>query len=144
MAIDPEVLQRFMRGNQFERLEKSEWENGDFQESEPEYGLCVGPGKKKRGRIDVLIKEDDGSVSIIEIKSTDWDRMKPHRVRPNALRHIRQVMKYVYPFWEKGTDVVPGLIYPKAPRSSERREQVESILEEQLIQVVWAYERTPD
>ena len=133
-----------MRGNQFEKLEKSEWEQGNFKKSEPEFGLCVGPDKTKRGRIDVLIKEHDGSVSIIEIKSTDWSGMAPHRVRPNALRHIRQVMKYVYPFWEKGVDVVPGLIYPKAPRSPERRDQVETILEEHLIQVVWANERTPD
>ncbi|MDP6454113.1 MAG: hypothetical protein QF898_12445 [SAR202 cluster bacterium] len=144
MAIDAEVLRRFMRGNQFEKLEKSEWAIGDFKKSESEHSLCVGPDKTKRGRIDVLIKEHDGSVSIIEIKSTDWSGMASHRVRLNALRHIRQVMKYVYPIWEKGVDVVPGLIYPKAPCSPERREQVETILEEHLIQVVWANERVSD
>lgn len=142
MAISPEVLNRFLRGRQFEQSEKVEWEDGDFKKATREYGLCVGPDKKKRGRIDVLIKEYDDSVSIIEIKSTDWNRMAQRRVRPNVLRHIRQVMKYVYPFWEKDIDVTPGLIYPNAPECRKRREQVESILEEYSIQAVWANERT--
>ena len=140
MAISPEILELFKRGNQFEQLEKSEWKDGDFKHACHEHGLSVGSGKK-RGRIDVLIEEYDDSVSIIEIKSTEWNRMKPHRVRPNVLRHIRQVMKYVYPFWDKGIDVTPGLIYPADPDSDERRAQVELILEENSIQVVWADER---
>ena len=139
MAVGQELLHLFERGRRVEATEKAEWTEGNFKRSSFEHVLSTARGK--RGRIDVLLEEEDGSVSIIEIKSTDWDSMAEHRVRPNILRHARQVMKYVYPFWEDGVDVCPGLVYPHAPRSGARRTAVEATLEERCVQVIWADER---
>ena len=75
------------------------------------------------------------------MKATNLDVMAERRVRPNILRHARQVMKYVYPFWEQGLDVCPGIIYPQTPKSRARKLQIEAALAEQSIQVVWFNER---
>ena len=69
------------------------------------------------------------------------DFMAERRVRPNILRHARQVMKYVYPFWEQGLDVCPGIIYPQTPKLRARKLQIEAALAEPSIQVVWFNER---
>ena len=127
------------RGRQFEADENAEWTELPNIRLELQHTLTLQ--KAGRGRIDILIEEIDGSYSIIEVKATDWEAMAEHRVRPNILRHARQVMKYVYPYWEKGIDVCPGIIYPRPPRSVDRKLQVEETLAEQSIQVVWFSER---
>ncbi len=128
------------RGKQFELAENAEWQELSDMRVTLQHSLKVQQGG--RGRIDILIEEDDGSYSIIEVKATNWDDMAEHRVRPNILRHARQVMRYVYPFWERGVDVCPGMIYPRAPRSIGRKLQVEAALAERSIQVVWFSERS--
>ncbi len=127
------------RGKQFELAEKAEWQGVTCLRVLLEYSLSLREGN--RGRIDILIEEQDTSQTIIEVKATDWDAMAEHRVRPNVLRHARQVMKYVYPFWERGKDVCPGITYPHAPSSAKRQQQVEDALEQRSIQVVWFNER---
>ena len=127
------------RGKWFELLEKAQWQGVQAQQVLFEHGLSLIRGK--RGRIDIFINEVDGSVSIVEVKASDWDVMAEHRIRPNALRHARQVLKYVYPLWEMGVDVCPGLVYPRSPKSIKRRRQIEGTLAERSIQVVWAAER---
>jgi hypothetical protein len=132
------------RGRRFEADENAEWTELPNTCVELQHTLALQKTtteKAGRGRIDILIKEDDGSYSIIEVKATDWDVMREHRVRPNILRHARQVMKYVNPYWENGLDVCPGVIYPRPPHSMDRKLQVEETLAEQSIQVVWFSER---
>jgi len=87
--------------------------------------------------VDVLIEGEDGSFSIVEVKATNWGVMAERRVRPNTLRHARQVMKYVDPFWEQRLDVSPGIIHPQAPKSRARKLQIEAALANRSIQVVW-------
>ena len=70
------------------------------------------------------------------MKATNWDVMAERRVRPNILRHARQVMKYVYPFWEQGLDVCPGIIYRQKSKSRARKLQIEAALAYQSTQVV--------
>ena len=127
------------RGRQFELAEKAEWQRVQGLHVTLEHGLTLQQGN--RGRIDIFIEEQDMSRSIIEVKATDWDAMDDHRLRPNVLRHARQVMKYVYPFWNRGIDVCPGIAYPRAPSSPDRRQQIENALAERSIQVVWFDER---
>ena len=81
-------------------------------------------------------------VSVIEIKRTDWDRMKPHRVRPNVQRHARQVWRYIEPFLddEDPRDACPGIIYEHVPTVPGRVEEIETVLNERAIQVVWRTE----
>lgn len=127
------------RGRQFESAENAEWKEQVDIDVTIQAALELQGGR--RGRIDILIPEKDGSYSIIEAKATNWDDMAEHRIRPNILRHARQLMRYVYPFWERGVDVCPGLIYPRPPLSVDRRNQVEDTLAEKSIQVVWFSER---
>ena len=103
------------RGKEFELAEKAEWQEVEGLRITFERGPILQKGNK--GRIDILIEEHDESRSIVEVKATDWDAMTVHRIRPNVLRHARQLMKYVYPFWERGIDVCPGIAYPRAPAS---------------------------
>ena len=70
--------------------------------------------------------------------------MADYRVRPNILRHVRQLIKYVMPSWENGIDVCPGAIYPRPPLSAGKRAEIEDTLDEHSIQVVWASERGQD
>ncbi len=131
------------RGRRFEAAEKNEWtqhENNYGGDVSFEHTLPVEGGR--RGRVDILVSVDNGSLTVIEAKASDWDSMPEHRVRPNLLRHIRQVKKYVFAILDQGIDVQPALVYPCAPRSVERRLLIESLLEEHCIQLVWHQERT--
>lgn len=129
-----------IRGRRFELAEKAEWQ--DIRSRRVAYEQTLRLKSGSSGRIDLLIDEFDGSQTIIEAKASDWDVMAVHRIRPNALRHARQVMKYVYPYWEQGIDVCASVVYPTPPTSRERRKQIETVLDERGIQVVWFSERS--
>ena len=93
--------------------------------------------KGRRGRIDLrLVDEEDGHSVVVETKATDWDRMASHRVRPNALRHARQLWRYIDAELES-RQVLPALVYPNEPDTPGRKKEIESILNERFIQVVW-------
>jgi hypothetical protein len=79
------------RGRVFEVQEKAEWRFMPDVQRWYEYTIPVLDSPHDRERIDVLMKEKDGSLTLIEAKATDWDRMRDHRVRPNVQRHARQV-----------------------------------------------------
>ncbi len=90
--MEPKILSQ---GKKFEKVEKAEWEGKkDAQRVLFEKNIITLGGRQ--GRADVFIEEFDGSFSIIEIKSTNWDRMKPHRVRPNAQQQLLAVIARIY------------------------------------------------
>lgn len=130
----PEPTQ-LRRGKRFEKKEKAGWTN--LGDGKARFEKHVTTAKGRRGRVDIFIDELGGLVAVVEIKATNWDRIMPHRVRSNILRHARQVWKYVETFIEDGTVVCPGIVYPKAPRKKGLKEQIEEGLNEQGIQVVW-------
>ncbi|GAF92102.1 unnamed protein product [marine sediment metagenome] len=133
-------LHIFRRGKEFETREKSEWLTlDDGYQALFEKTIPTAPGR--RGRIDVLIQEKNGSLTIIEIKSTNWDKIKPYRIRQNVLRHIRQVLSYLTYFHEKGIDVCLAICYPCAPSSKKTRLAIEQLFESKWVQVVWTNER---
>jgi hypothetical protein len=67
--------------------------------------------------------------------------MGSHRVRPNALRHACQIWTYVEPYLDRAhVAVCPGLIYDRIPKTPGRLEEIESILNESGVQVVWRRE----
>ncbi len=102
---------------------------------------------KRKGRIDIFVDDDSdvNHVAIVEIKASDWDRMKPKNVRRNALRQARQVWSYIDAQVElEGKDVSPGIIYPKRPLDIKRLEEIERILNNRGIQVVWHDESMED
>lgn len=107
---EPEVLQR---GKVFEKKEKREWTATGQKLT---FEKTVRDPKGQRGRINIYIPEaGEGLVSVVEIKATNWDRIPEARIRQNALRHARQIWRYIEAELGRGVDVSPGLIYPRKP-----------------------------
>ena len=52
-----------------------------------------------RGRVDLAVVTDDHEkmLIIIEIKGTDWDKIRADRVKRNVQRHIRQLLALLDP-----------------------------------------------
>lgn len=131
-------LNRVKRGRKFENWERDQWV-GDLNEQAKFEAATAYKGR--RGRIDIkLVDEDEGHTIVVEIKATNWDKMKPYRVRPNALRHVRQLWRYIEAELEEG-DVLPAIIYPRTPKTPGRKDEIEEILQEMGIQVVWRDEQ---
>jgi len=125
---------RVRRGRRFQTWERSKWSGlaHEAVETEAQTGW-----KGKRGRIDLrLVDEEEGHSVVVEMKASDWDKMAPHRVRPNALRHARQLWRYINAELEGGP-VLPAIVYPVEPKTPGRKEEIEAILHERYIQVVW-------
>jgi hypothetical protein len=130
-------LQRIQRGRRFEIWEREQW-IGKLNERAVAEALTEWKGK--RGRIDIkLFDEDENHTVIVELKATDWDGMKPHRVRSNVLRHARQVWRYIEGELASlvESEVIPAIVYPKSPITPGRKNMIEEILHEHWIQVVW-------
>jgi hypothetical protein len=137
-AREPVVLRD---GKLFHLDVQREWEPVDGAEAEVVLYDTAG----RRRRIDILVRVDAEMVSVVEIKNTDWDRIADGRVRPNALRHARQVWAYVEPFLDfEQVAVCPGIIYRRVPKKAGRLLEVEKIHNERGIQVVWQDETIPD
>jgi hypothetical protein len=124
--VRPPLLSRNV-GRRFEDREKATWQKLDSGRAETEARTVF---ERRRGRVDVRVDEEDGSVSIVELKATDWDRMKANRVRPNALRHARQVWRYVNAELSEGAEVCPGVVYESTPSDHAVRSLVEETLNE--------------
>ena len=137
----PREPRRLRRGKTFHRSVQLSWSNVKGAIFEKAIRDLHG----RRRRIDVFIDDGEEWVSIVEIKRSDWDRMRPDRVRPNALRHARQTWLYIEPFLEhSGGYVCPGILYEKLPTTPGRVAEVESILHERGLQVVWQNESKAD
>ena len=119
------------RGIRFEKAENAEWLDPPDIRAKAQERVKLSSGGY--GRVDVLIEGEDGSFSIVEVKAMNWDVMVERRVRPNTLRHARQMMKYVDPLWEQRLDVSPGIIHPQAPKSRARKLQIEAALANRSI-----------
>lgn len=124
-----------IRGREFQTWERSRWTRPSHEGKKAEAPTAW---KGKRGRVDLRLVVDDreGHSIVVEMKASDWDKMAPHRVRPNALRHARQLWRYVNAELEGGP-VSPAIVYPVEPQTPRRKEEIETILRERFIQVVW-------
>jgi hypothetical protein len=141
MTKKKQFLRRMSRGRKFEKWEMARWLEG-IEETD----LFETPAnwKGKQGRVDIRIDiPENHQIVVIEIKASDWDKMKPHRVRPNALRHVRQVWRYIEAYVSP-RDVIPALVYPSTPKISGRKEEIEAILDENSIAAVWRDEYEED
>jgi hypothetical protein len=111
----------------------------------------------RRGRVDLHVVPDVGEpyAVVIEIKSTDWDALPEHRVRPNLRSHIRQLQAYLDRYvddlattpasgndlagasggaWESVSGV---LLYPGRPTNTARLQLVEDLTSHQAIMLAW-------
>jgi hypothetical protein len=122
------------QGRRFEHWERMQWEGGVNELAQFEAPTRL---KGKRGRIDIRLRDDDENQTVVvEIKSTNWDVMKSYRIRPNVLRHARQLWRYIEAEMAY-RPVIPAIIYPVSPKRQARKREIENILHERFIQVVW-------
>ncbi len=126
------------RGRAFEAEEKAGWCQRPSEKLL--FEQIIRDPKNRLGRMDIFVQADDEMVAIAEVKATVWDRIAATQVRSLALRHCRQLWRYVDPHLRQGLSVCAGLVYPRPPKSRARRAAIESILEEKLIQCVWRKE----
>jgi hypothetical protein len=130
-----EFLKRIRRGRKFEEWERAQWNSELNSAAKFEKGT---QWKGKRGRVDIeLDLQEDGQIVIVEIKATNWDHLKEHRVKPTALRHSHQIWRYIEDQLSHSLDVTPAIVYPCPPTTPGRKEQIEELLNERGIQVVW-------
>jgi hypothetical protein len=138
--LEPEILRL---GKEFHRRVQSDWERTAEGKIHCEHGIAFGVDVKRaahlrRGRIDIFVDKISDFVTVVEIKSTDWEKVKTRNLRHLLSAHSRQVWKYVDKYVDDdGMSVCPGIIYPTAPKSIDLKKQVENFFSEKCIQIVW-------
>lgn len=137
MTQEPFILRN---GKEFHKQVQEEWSKTAAGHVKIEEG--VSKLDKSKGRADIFVDEiGEDFVSIVEIKNTDWDKIKPENIRRNVKRQARQLLDYIeFQTDSNGRSVSPGIIYPKIPKDPEKLKLIESILEGECIQVVWENE----
>ena len=143
--MSPNEPERLRRGKEFHRKIQKEWLGTAQGIILPEKVVQRLSGR--RGRVDIFVGDDSDQnhVAVIEIKASDWNRMKPKSVRRNAMRQVRQIWSYIDSQVElDGKDVSPGIIFPNKPFDNERLEEIEKIFNDWGIQVVWHDESVGD
>ena len=134
-------LENVRRGRKFEAEERAGWNHIAREHIKFESPTAWS---SKRGRVDIKVDEGESYIAIVEIKGTDWDNLKLQRIRPTAQRHARQVLRYADDYLENhGKEVCPALVYEYEPTDPGVRAEVEQILNDCLIQVVWRKGQRP-
>lgn len=137
---EPEILRL---GKVFHNRVQGDWKReatGGRVKPEETLPLIVRAGsvRQRFGRMDLFVDESGDYVSIVEIKSTDWDRINPKNRRRLMGAHRRQVWRYIEKFVDQDKiDVCAGIIYPKCPNSPGLQEKVEAYHNDYALQVVW-------
>jgi len=136
---EPEVLKR---GKEFHKKVQQDWEffakDGNIS-SEHSSPLVPKRGHHKRhGRLDIFVDELGDFVSVVEIKSTDWDATLPRNRKKLLGSHKRQTWRYIERYIDvERVDVCPGIIYKSAPSTPGLKEMIEEYLNDWGLQVVW-------
>jgi hypothetical protein len=136
---EPEILRR---GKEFHKKVQQDWEaTAKDGAVYPEHtiGLVPTAGRRRRsGRLDIFVDELGDFVSVVEIKSTDWDAVMPRNRKKLLASHRRQVWRYIERYLDvEQVSVCPGIIYPRAPSTPGLREMIEDYLDDWGLQVVW-------
>jgi hypothetical protein len=139
---EPEPLRR---GKEFHKKIQKDW-----LENAQGWIKCekiVLKTNNRKGRVDIFVDDDDpeGTIALVEIKASDWDKMTDKAVRRNVRRQIRQIWDYIetqikgpdyVPTGEKKS-VCPGIIFPKRPKDEKRMKAIETMFIDEGIPVVW-------
>lgn len=125
------------RGRLFHRRMQADWLE-TIKDGKPCPERTIKRLNGRNGRIDVLVEDIDDLLSVVEIKSTDWDEVQEQNVTRNVKRQIHQIWSYVDALMENECkDVCPGIIFPRIPRDPKRLALIESLFNEAGVQVVW-------
>jgi Holliday junction resolvase-like predicted endonuclease len=139
---EPEPLRR---GKEFHKKIQKDWlENG---QGWIKCERIVLKTNNRKGRVDIFVddEEPEGTIALVEIKASDWDRMTDKAVRRNARRQIKQIWDYIetqikgpdYVSTGEKKSVCPGIIFPKRPKNEERMKLIETMFMDEGIPVVW-------
>jgi hypothetical protein len=138
---EPDILKQ---GKAFHRKVQEDWKrtakDGKIikEHTIPFHQVSSVLRRKKFGRLDLFVDELGNFVSVVEIKSTDWDRVKEANRKKLLASHRRQIWRYIKEYVDtKKTDVCPGIIYPHSPSSPGLKEMIENYLNDYGLQVVW-------
>jgi Holliday junction resolvase-like predicted endonuclease len=126
---------QFRRGKTFHKKIQTEWINDAEGDVTIERSITKPNGRK--GRVDVLVNQNQPMVAIVEIKSSNWDALTDAALRQNIRRHVRQIWHYIDSQLSESKDVCPGVILQKRPSEKERLKLIENLFNEEGIQVVW-------
>lgn len=136
--MEPEMLRR---GKEFHKTVQADWlKTAESGRILPEHTIPLACLKKphRAGRLDIFVDELGDFVSVVEVKSTNWDRIKAANATKLLSSHRRQVWKYTGKYLDRDeTSVCAGIIYPKAPSKSGLRSVIEKELNDHGLQVVW-------
>ena len=139
--MEPGILRR---GKVFHKRVQEDWEktakNGKI-DREHVIGLSLVPETthhKKVGRLDLFIDELGDFVSVVEIKSTDWDKAKEKNRKKLLASHRRQIWRYIDEYLDvEHVSVCAGVIYPQSPKTRGLKNVIENYLNDYGLQVVW-------
>jgi len=100
--------------------------------------IAAGSKHTRRGRIDIFVDQLEDFVTVVEIKSTDWDKIKETNIVKLLGSHRRQLFHYVDKFLiTEQTNVCAAIIYPKAPSRTGLKEKIEEYFNDHAFPVVW-------
>jgi hypothetical protein len=91
----------------------------------------------RRGRVDVWLDAETTFAIVVEIKSTDWQRVLRRRVREYVRRHGLQLHDYLAGADLEGRDVSMHVVYPRAPSDARLRALVEEGMLSMGVVVLW-------
>ena len=136
---EPRLLKE---GKEFHRKVQHDWEltakDGKICSENTVYLVPKKSIHKRQGRLDIFVDDVGDFVSIIEIKSTDWDAVKPKNRKKLLGSHKRQIWGYIDRYLDvEKVDVCPGIIYKSPPSTPGLREEIEGYLNKWGLQVVW-------
>jgi hypothetical protein len=133
----------FRRGKQFHRRVQADWETHAEGQPNLEYRMRLLPASDsgigpRYGRVDIFIDKTHDFVTIVEIKSTDWDHIAIGNRTRLLATHRRQVLRYIDKYVDgDGIGVCAGIIYPRRPEAHGLAAQIEQSLNDYGLQVVW-------
>ncbi len=90
--------------------------------------------------MDIFVYESgDDYVTILELKATDWDKIKEKNIKRNLYRHSNQLYRYIDKFMEiDKKNVCLAMIHPKPPKKTGLKDFIEKCaMDEYSFPVYW-------
>ncbi|MCT4665987.1 MAG: hypothetical protein N4A45_12230 [Flavobacteriales bacterium] len=138
------------RGKEFQRIVQNDYSQNSTDEDVgiEEYVSFnnVPEIKQKSGRLDIVIHKAAGEdfVMIMEIKATDWDKIKLKNINRNLYRHSKQLYNYIDKFMlVDDKSVGLAMLYPESPKNDGLKEFIEKCaMDKYCFPVYWYNELT--
>jgi len=132
MGKEPKILSR---GKDFHKKVQKDWEINAEGTISTEKQIKKPSGKM--GRIDVCVNSDEKLAAVVELKNSDWDKIKIEAVKKNVNRQAGQIWDYIDSQLIKGKEVSPGIVFSKSPINYDKLKIIEKLFSEQGISVTW-------